>query len=298
MIDASVRFDRSKFALDNNQLRKFNWATGGPNANKYIAGDGVTRVRKTFDLWSMRVGGSYAIDNDTNLYGSLAQSDQVPSNGEVETNTALDASTTRTFEIGAKGRRADFSYDVAAYYTIVDGEIVATSDNNETVYRNAGEVEKKGLEFAGNYALTDQFTLGANYAYSHFTFNKFNEPVRTGANLVNTSRAGNVMPYVPRHQMSLSVNYDSGWGLKGGIRTEHWSRYYMDNANTDWYSGYKFITNANLSYDVTEDAALSMNIENLLDKKYAVEAKKSTDGTRSFSAGQPRTFVVSYRQNF
>ena len=72
----------------------------------------------------------------------------------------------------------------------------------------------------------------------------------------------------------------------------------MDNANTEKYDGYKFITNANVGYDITDDASLSLNVGNLFDKRYAVEAKKDTRGTRSYSAGQPRTFVISYRQNF
>ncbi|MFC1672620.1 TonB-dependent receptor [Pseudomonadota bacterium] len=289
LVDVSLRVDRSKFDITNNELRAYNFASA-----KWEAGAGLTQTSKTFDLMSARVGGSYAITPDTNLYGSIAQSDQVPSNGEIQSNTALNQSTARTAEVGAKGRKAGLSYDAAVYYTVVSDEIVSVSENGQTTFRNAGEVEKKGFEFAGNYAVTEQVSLGANYAYSDFKFNSFNEPVSG----VNNSRAGNSMPYVPKHQYSFSVNYDSGWGLKGAVRTESWSAYYMDNANTQKYDGYKYITNANVSYDVTEESSISLNVENLFDKKYAIEAKKSTTGTVTYSAGQPRTFVMSYRQNF
>lgn len=289
LVDVSFRYDRSKLDIANNEIRKYNFATA-----KYVAGAGLTYVNKTFDLMSARIGGSYAVTPDANLYASIAQSDQVPSNSEVATNTALNQSTTRTIEVGAKGRRADVSYDVAAYYTTVEDEIVSVSENGQTTFRNAGEVEKMGLEMAANFAIDEQFSLGANYAYSDFEFVSFNEPVSN----VNQDRAGNRMPYVPRHQYSLSLNYDSGWGLKGFVRTESWSPYWLDNANTEKYGGYKFITNANLSYDVGEAASLSLNIENLFDKRYAVEVKKDTPGTRTYAAGQPRTFVLSYSQNF
>lgn len=289
LIDVSVRFDQSEFDITTNEITKYDFGTG-----TYVAGAGVTKVNKTFDLVSTRIGSSYAIDKYTNLYGSLAMSDQVPSASEIGTNTSLNASTTSTAEIGFKGRQAGLSYDAAVYYSNVTDEIVSVSENGQTTFSNAGEVRKMGFEFAGNYTVTEQISLGANYAFSDFEFISFNEPV----NNVNQSRAGNKMPFVPRHQYSLSMNYDSGWGLKGSVRTETWSPYYMDNANTEKYSGYKFITNANVSYDLNEQQGFSLNIENLLDKHYAVEAKKSTRGTQTYSAGQPRTFVASYRHKF
>lgn len=289
LVDVSVRFDRSKYSIDKNEITQYDYATG-----KYIAGDGIIKFDKEFDLLSTRIGSSYALNKSTNLYGSLAMSDQVPSNGEIETNRGLNASTTSTVEVGAKGRMADLSYDAAIYFSNVTDEIVSVSENGQTTFSNAGEVEKKGFEFSGNYDVTKEFSLGASYAYSNFTFKSFNEPV----NNVNISRAGNAMPYVPKHQYALSVNYDNGSGLKGSVRTESWSSYFMDNANSEKYSSYKFITNANVGYDIADGQSISLNIENLLDKHYAIEAKKDTRGSQSYSAGQPRTFVLSYRHNF
>jgi len=289
LVDLSLRFDRSDLNIDKNEMTTYDYSTG-----RYTTGEGVTETDKGFNLLSIRIGGSYSITPSDNLYASLAQSDQVPSNSEVESNTGLSNSTNRSFEIGAKGRRSNLSYDAAVYYGLTTDEIVSVSENDETVYRNAGEVEKVGFEFAGSYDLTDQFNIGANYAFTRIKYLEFNEPVSG----VNYSRDGNYMPYVPKHQYSLSLNYDSGWGLKGGLRTETWSSYFLDNANSEEYDGFKFITNANVSYDFNEETALSLNVENLFDKHYAVDAKKSTTGTKYFSAGQPRTFVLSYRHKF
>ncbi len=289
LVDVSFRYDRSVFDITTNEITQYDYSSG-----TYVAGDGLTQVDKTFDLISTRIGASYALDSSTNVYGSLAMSDQVPSASEIGTNTSLSNSTTSTAEIGLKGRRADLSYDAAVYYSMVDDEIVSVSENSQTTFSNAGEVRKMGLEFAGNYAYSDKLSFGATYAYSDFEFQSFFEPV----NNVNQDRAGNKMPYVPRHQYALSANYDSGKGLKAGVRTETWSAYFMDNANTEKYSGFKFITNAHVGYDMSEHQAFSLNIENIFDKHYAVEAKKSTRGVQTYSAGQPRTFVASYRHKF
>lgn len=289
LVDVSFRYDRSDLDIITNEMMQYSWASA-----KWTDGDGVTRTQKAFDLISARLGGAYELNKDVNLYASLASSDQVPSNSEVETNTSLNQSTTRTLEIGTKGRKANFSFDAALYATQVIDEIVSVSTNGETTYENAGEVEKKGFEFAGNYDLTDQFQMGLNYAYSDFIFKEFNEPI-SGTNF---DRSGNRMPLVPVQQYALSLNYDSGWGLKGGINTETWSGYQKDNANTEEYDGYKFITNANLRYNMNEDTSFALNIDNLFDRKYAVEAKKDTSGDNSYAAGSPRTFVVSFRHKF
>ena len=289
LVDASFRYDRSDLDIITNEMRQYSWSTA-----TWVAGDGVTRTQKNFDLISARLGGNYALNKDVNLYASLASSDQVPSNSEVESNTDLTPSTTRTLEVGAKGRKADLRYDMALYYSQVIDEIVSVSENGETTYQNAGEVEKKGFELAANYDLNDQYSLGVNYAFSDFTFKEFNEPVGNR----NLDRSGNEMPLVPPHQAALSLNYDSGWGLKGGINSETWSTYQKDNANTEGYSGYKFITNANLRYNVNDETSFSLNVDNLFDRKYAVEAKRDTSRVNSFAAGQPRTFVVSFRHKF
>ncbi|HEY9080528.1 TonB-dependent receptor [Magnetovibrio sp.] len=289
LVDVSLRLDRSVFDIATNEIAKYDFATG-----TYVAGAGNTQVDKTFDLVSMRIGSSYAWNEQMNVYGSLAMSDQVPSAGEIGTNTSLTASTASTVEVGLKGRQAGLSYDAAVYFTSVQDEIVSVSENGQTTFRNAGEVEKKGLELSATYGLSEEWSIGGNYAFSDFTFKSFNEPV----NNVNVSRAGNNMPYVPRHQYSLSVNYDSGWGLTGGLRSETWSAYWMDNANSEKYSSYKYITSANVSYDISEKQSFSLNVENILDKHYAVEAKKSTRGVQTYSAAQPRTFVLTYRQDF
>ena len=289
MIDASFRYDRSDLDIITNEMVEYSWATA-----KWQPGDGVTRTKKGFDLISARLGGNYALNKDVNLYASLATSDQVPSNSEVESNTSLNQSTTRTVEFGAKGRQSRLRYDAAVYYSQVIDEIVSVSENGNTTFQNAGEVEKKGFELAANYDLDDHFTLGLNYAFSDFIFKEFNEPI----NGTNFDRSGNRMPLIPTQQTALSLNYDSGWGLKGGISTETWSGYQKDNANTEDDDGYKFITNANLRYNLSDDTSFALNIDNLFDRKYAVEAKKDTGGENDYAAGQPRSFVVSFRHKF
>jgi iron complex outermembrane receptor protein len=71
----------------------------------------------------------------------------------------------------------------------------------------------------------------------------------------------------------------------------------MDNANTEKYEGYEFLTNLMLGYSQGPHS-LKLNVENLFDKRYASEAQKSTNGDNSYSAGAPRSALLSYAYNF
>jgi iron complex outermembrane receptor protein len=71
----------------------------------------------------------------------------------------------------------------------------------------------------------------------------------------------------------------------------------MDNANTEKYEGYEFLTSASAGYS-RGNLDLSLMVDNLFDKKYAVEVTKDTAGVKRFSPGPPRTFLVRLTYNF
>ena len=62
----------------------------------------------------------------------------------------------------------------------------------------------------------------------------------------------------------------------------------MDNANTEKYEGYEFLTSLMLGYEQGPHK-LALNVENLFDQRYAAEVRKNTTGTKTYYAGAPRT---------
>jgi iron complex outermembrane receptor protein len=222
----------------------------------------------------------------------------VPSESEIQTNPALDAATARNIEIGLKGRAQDWSFDLSIYNTQVTDEIVSVLNPDMTTeFQNAGKTDKKGVEISGRYDLTDYIWTEAGFAYSDYTFKDFTELVRSGPVLVPYDRADNQLPFVPRQQYSLALGYSHPSGFKAVVRSNSWGSYYMDNANSEKYQGYDFVTNLTLGY-ATGPHSLQLNISNLADKRYATEVKKSTSGDKSYSAGAPRTAMLSYAYNF
>ena len=295
LIDIGFRYDRNHFDIDNTAYGEYDW---GSSDYEFYDSPLFTKTDKTFNLYSPKLGITYAVTDLLNLYGMLAQSGQVPSESEIQSNPDLDAASLRNLEFGLKGRAEEWSFDTSIYYMEVKDEIVSVLQNdNITEFQNAGKTLKKGFEFNGRYDLTRHFWLGLGYAYSVYTFEDYLELVRDGRDLLEIDRSGNQLPYIPRHQYCLSTGYSHPSGLKARLQADTWGEYYMDNANTEKYKGYKFLTSLMLGYE-TGRHSLSLNIENLTDKRYATEAKKSTSGDKTYSGGAPRTAMVTYTYHF
>ncbi len=178
--------------------------------------------------------------------------------------------------------------DTSVYYTKVDDEIVPILDNGYTTFQNAGQTTKKGFEFVGDYEVIKWLRLGSSFAYSDYEYDDFTELVDG----VPVDRSGNRMPYVPRQQYSLFADYRHPNGFSARVQANSWGSYYMDTANTEKYTGYNFVTDVALSYE-TGPHTLSFNVQNLFDKRYAMEVKKDTH-KKYYSAASPQAYMLTY----
>jgi iron complex outermembrane receptor protein len=294
-IDVGFRYDRNSFDIDNTAYGEYSY---GAESYTFFDTAEITKTDKTFNLFSPKLGITYELNRLLNLYGVIAQSGQVPSESEIQSNPKLDAATARNVEVGLKGRSQNWTFDLAIYRTRVSDEIVSVLDEDLTTeFQNAGETLKKGLELSGRYDLTRDFWLEGSFAYSDYSFSNFEELVRTGGTQTPVDRSGNQLPYIPRQQYGLGIGYSHPIGFKAVLRSNSWGSYYVDNANSETYGGYDFVTNLLLSYQ-TGPHNISLNVENLFDKRYALEVKKSTSGDKTYSAASPRNAMLSYSYNF
>ncbi|PUB78857.1 MAG: TonB-dependent receptor [gamma proteobacterium symbiont of Ctena orbiculata] len=294
-IDIGFRYDCNNFDIDNTAFGEYSYGAG---SYSFFDAPEITNTDKTFNLFSPKLGITYELNNLLNLYGVVAQSGQVPSESEIQSNPKLDAATARNLEVGLKGRAQAWSFDLALYRTTVSDEIVSVlNEDLTTEFQNAGETLKKGFELSGRYDLSRHFWAEGSFAYSDYSFSDFVELVRTGPTQTPIDRSGNQLPFIPRQQYGLSLGYSHPSGFKAVLRSNSWGSYYVDNANTEQYGGYDFVTNLLLSYQ-RGPHHISLNVENLFDKLYALEVKKSTSGDKTYAAASPRNAMLSYSYNF
>lgn len=288
LVDAGFRLDRSRFKIDENEIWKYDYSAG-----KYAAGDGRRSIDKSYTLPAPKIGASYRLSDTMSLFAVAAQAHQVPSESEISSNPDLDSAKSTNYEIGVKGRGARYAWDLSVYVNPVKDEIITVVQNTQSVYMNAGKTDKKGLEFSGNLKLTDNFDVGAGYAYSRYQYAEFTEKVGTS----NIDRSGNWLPYVPRHQYGVFAAWRHPSGVRARIESNSWGSYYLDNANSEKYEGYDWVTNLMVGYEKGPHL-VAFNVDNVFDEHYAVEVKKDTSGSVSYSAASPRTYLLNYRYNF
>jgi iron complex outermembrane receptor protein len=291
IVDLGMRYDVVSYDDDSLQLRKYDYSTG-----KYMAGDGRILTNKTFNLLAPKLAASYRLNGNLNLFAMVAQAGQMPSSGELSANPGLDAPVSTNYEIGLKGRGERWQFDTSVYFNPVEKEIVQQSNGGVTSYVNAGQTEKLGFEIAGRMALAQGWEIGGHYGYADYSYRDFSEPVRVGPVTVNQDRAGKTLPFVPQHQYGVFVAWKhQGWRARVGANT--WGEYWLDNANTEKYKGWSWVTNASLGYQLGKHS-LTLNADNLFNQFYAAEVKKDTTGKVTYTAAAPRTVMLTYRYDF
>lgn len=298
IVDLGLRYDVVRFEDDNDQIWKYDYASG-----KYVAGAGVTHSEKTFRLPAPKLAVSYRLNDSLHLFGMVAKASQIPSQSEFSSNPALEAPVSRNHEIGLKGRGRGWEFDASVYVNPVKNEIVQQVNGGVTSYQNAGKTDKKGLELAGRLELGAGWEVGGHYGYADYTYDSFSEPVRTCVGMpptcttTNYDRAGKRLPFVPEHQYGVFVGWKPAPGWRLRLSSNSWGEYWLDSANTEKYEGWQWITNLSVAYE-KNGHSLTLNADNLFDEHYAAEVKKDTSGKVTYTAAAPRTLMLTYKYGF
>lgn len=298
VVDVGARVDVIDFKIISNADWEYNWGT----KNYGIPSVPYTETNKSYTAFSPRIGANYELTEQFHTFISASTGVNTPSESEINDNPNLEMVETQSYELGLKGRGGNWTFDSSVYYSPVKNEVVKVAQSDHTDYVNAGKTLKKGFEFAGSYTLLDSLNIGTSYTYSDYTFEEFNEPTGSyvfpiGMVYQDNFRNGNRLPYIPVHQYSLFASYKHQTGFKAKIQSHTWGSYYMDNANTEKYEGYDFVTNLMLGYE-TSRYDFSVNIDNLFDDQYAVEVTKDLALVKSYKPGAPRTIMARVNLKF
>ena len=290
IVDVGVRYDQVDFDLHTEQYWEYNYAAG-----RYVQNRETIKRDTSFERVSPRIGVVYKVAPVLNLYGNVSTGFQTPQTSELNLNPDLVPSKTYNYETGLKARfEGGHSIDLSLFYITVTDDIVQTLlPNNESSYSNAGETKKKGVELAAKYQILKGLHIGGSYAYSDFTFVEFNEVI----NGQNFSRDGNRLPYIPMHQYTLFMTYKHPSGLRFKVETSTWGEYEVDNANSETYKGYSFITNALVGYE-RNGLNVTVDAYNLFDTHHAIEVTKDSGGVDRYRPGAPFTLMARIAYKF
>jgi iron complex outermembrane recepter protein len=224
-------------------------------------------------------------------YGALVQA---PLPGFVD----VDLQDAWTAEIGTRGRRGAFAWDLTAYRSRIDGEILnfivgpdipATFNADRTIHQGI----EAGLDWRLPVELADgSLLLRQTYAFSDFHF-------------VNDARWGdNTLPVVPRHQYRAELTWRHPSGLFVTPSVEwRMSDVWVDYANTDTLKAPAYaLLGVNAGVDLGRGASLYVDVRNLTDERYVGEFSAVTDArtasTSVFFPGEGRSAFVGVRLTY
>ncbi|MCJ1899697.1 MULTISPECIES: TonB-dependent receptor [Paracoccus] len=225
--------------------------------------------------------------------------------GPTDNAKPLDPITGRNYEIGAKGELLDGAMNLsAALYRIErKGEAVRdpsypgfSEDGNSCCYLAKGKIVSQGVDLEVSGEVVPGWQVFAGYTYNH------NEDKSDGASYHSLT---------PRHMFKLWTDYNlpgdwSKWTLGGGVtvksRHANSGTYWLRGPDGNWtqpefeirQGGYS-VWDAHVQYQIDEQWALALNVNNVFDKTYY--ATIGTPGGGNWY-GEPRNATLTLRGRF
>ncbi|ABE62993.1 TonB-dependent receptor [Nitrobacter hamburgensis X14] len=210
------------------------------NRQDRFLSDGDQSGRTEFNLWSPKGGLLWQIDPTWQAYANVSRSAEVPSFGESAMGvgiptipfTSIRPQTATTYEIGTRGKRPDFTWELTAYRAQIRNELLCFySVFGNCNVTNADRTMHQGIEAGAGAAIVrnlfvrgdrpDRLWLNVAYTFNDFRFD-------------NDSVFGNnLLPGAPRHFVRAELLYKHPNGFYIGPNLE-WvpQGYYADSANT------------------------------------------------------------------
>jgi len=253
-------------------------------------------------IFSPRLGASYSLAKDQNIYASVSRGFSIPTVAETLTpdrtiNTDLNPETGTNYEIGFKANWLNNKLytEINAYQIEIENLLVAQRvAEDQYVGVNAGKTSHRGLEFLANYRfdLTQKISLNPffNGAVNRFEFRTFiNE---------NDNFSGNKLPGVPDYTLNYGLDVKTTFGVNLYVNARNVGPIYLNDSNTGRTDSYQLV-NLKAAYKLAifsgAEAHFYFGINNIFEEKYASSILTNAVG---FGGKSPRYYYPGNPRNF
>lgn len=233
-----------------------------PSANRSI----------TYEWFAPRIGVLWQAPDGVQAFANLTRSVEPPNfsalaqTGPFVGFAPLNPQEAWTAEIGTRGRRGAFTWDLALYRAELENELlnyIVTPDIPAATF-NAGSTIHQGIE-AGLDWRFGPMRLRQTYAWSDFRFEG------------DRAYGDNRLPVVPEHLYRAELRYDhpAGWFVAPSLE---WSitDTYVDYANTLTSPSYA-VWSLNAGWRGPDGMSLFIEARNLADERYISNVSAVTD---------------------
>jgi catecholate siderophore receptor len=239
-------------------------------------------------LLSPRLGLIYKPIVPLSLYGSYSLS-YLPRAGEQLsslnlTNQALDPEEFRNYEVGAKWDIVPAFSFTAAVYRLDRGNVVVPDPNDPALSVLVDAQRTNGLELGLNGNVTSAWSIAGGYALQDGEITQSISP---------TAQAGASLAQLPKHSISLWNRYDFTPRFAGALGVLYRSDVFTSTDNLVILPSWTRV-DAAVFYNLTATIRAQVNVENLFDEDYYMNAHSNTNIT----PGSPRGVRVALTTRF
>ena len=240
------------------------------------------------NLLSPRLGLLYKPIVPLTLYGSYSMT-YLPRAGEQLsslslTNQALDPEEFRNYEAGANWDVVPTLSLTAAVYRLDRGNVAVPDPNDPTLSILVDAQRTKGLEVGLNGNITRAWSVAGGYAYQDGEITR---------SISSTAQTGAVLAQLPKHSLSLWNKYEITPRLAAGLGLLYRGEVFTSTDNLVVLPSWTRV-DAAVYYNVTSMLRAQVNIENLFNEDYYVNAHSNTNIT----PGSPRAVRVALTTRF
>ena len=213
--------------------------------------------------------------------------------GSAGLNFALDASRNRGLEVGARGRRGDWQWQLGAFDNRADAELVVVANSGgRSSYANAGAARRRGLELAAQWQPGPRWRHAATWTHLDArTLDPFLTCAGTPCPAPTlTVAAGTRLPGTPRDQAWLSSTYTRAqW--EASVELEAVGPVTANSSGTARAPGYALL-NLALARDFGEGRRAFARIGNLFDRRHVGSVIVNEGNGRYYEPAPGRHLLV------
>jgi iron complex outermembrane receptor protein len=281
-VSGAVRYDRFRFEVE----------------DRFVGGDGGAddSGSRTLDAVSPTLGLVFEAHPSATVWANVATALETPTTTELVNrpdggggfNPDLEAQTSRSVEVGARGRLAGrLSWEVVGFHTEVENALVPrVSENGRTFFRNAGASDHDGVEATVDVDLGSGIDLRAAYSRTDARFETY---VVRGVEF-----GGNAVPGLAPNRLQTTLS-QGGPAWFWAVEAEWNDEVPVNDANSATSDAYWLVElRAGLVARSLGPLELSpfAGVANLLDERYTAALTVNAFGGRFYEPGPGRTAYV------
>jgi iron complex outermembrane receptor protein len=296
-VTIGLRYDTMSYELENN----LSGATVQGATSAFYGQAPNTTV--DFDHVTPKIGATYALTDNMNVYASYNEGFRAPSEGQlfrasVDTSAIAAANKAQLalnlkpinatqFELGWRATFERWTTDVTVFELIKRDDLVSQRDlaTNVSTSVNAGKTSHRGVELGAGLRIIDSLRIDTAFSYTH---HKYVEWITATADF-----SGKEMETAPRDMANTRLSWTPFEAVSAQIEWIHIGSYWLEASNSAAYPKYPGhdLLNARAQWQFLDNVSLFGRVLNATDKRYADSSQVSSN-TPVYSPGLPRTYYA------